>query len=345
MIRILTLLALSTLTLASEKTEKCILDTPDGLKKSLRENFSELAEKGYKPCSEKVSWMGGSYKSIDSRYSLPSKINDKEFRTCAETSDPAEKVLYVLNELGVFEAKKSDKKEEKIYDGGFIYYVMRNEEQIDKLKKHKWLKYDESKLPIDKVEEYRTQKAIEFYKSKSKKYSRYYELKKDDPKAKLALFNLVLSKADSVTGIKTSGDYKERPITKEEALSLVEERLKKKPKLQKDKEALINHIVMKCKYTEYEDLRVKRCYQNEDDKTSVYHFSLVSKQNKYLISYGASQPDNDIILTFEFKGIRYYLYDSGYETYSFFLMFSVDGKVYFIDLPKKCDYFDTIPFS
>ncbi len=59
MIRILTLLTLSTLTLASEKTEKCILDTPDGLKKSLVENFSELAEKGYKPCSENCAYSSG----------------------------------------------------------------------------------------------------------------------------------------------------------------------------------------------------------------------------------------------------------------------------------------------
>ncbi len=344
-LKVLILLSLSTLTLASEKTEKCILDTPDGLKKSLLEKFSELAEKGYKPCSEKVSWMGGDHEGIDSRYSLPSKINDKEFRTCAEASDPAEKVLYVLNKLGVFEAKKLDKNGEKVYNGDAVYSDARDKMRFGELKKNKWLKIDESKLINDKGFEYRTQKAIEFRKSKSKKYSRYYELKKDDPKAKIALYNLVLSSADGISGIKTPKDYKERPITKEEALSTVEERFKKKPKLQKDKEVLINLIVMKCKYTEYEDLRVKRCYQNEDDKTSVYHFSLVSKQNKDLISYGSSQPDNNIILTFEFKGIRYYLYESGYDTYSFSLMFSVDGKVYFIDLPKKCDYFDTIPFS
>ena len=344
MIRILTLLTLSTLTLASEKTEKCILDTPDGLKKSLLENFSELAEKGYKPCSEKVSWMGGDHEGIDSRYSLPSKIGDKEYRTCAEASDPPEKVLYVLNELGVFEAKKSDKKEEKIYDGGFIYYVVRSEEQIEKLKKHKWLKFDESKLPDDKVYEYRTQKAIEFYKNESKKYSRYYELKKDDPKAKIALYNLVLSSADGISGIKTPKDYKERPITKEEARELIIDNITRYSMSFEGIEESVKRKIENCKVTDYEDLKHAKCYSKKtpDELISA---QLVSKENKYLTLDDSSYGIWKLPFTFEFKGIRYYLYIGAYEGYTFLLKFSVDGKVYSIVLPRKCEYFDVYPVS
>ncbi len=290
--------------------------------------------------------MGGDFEGIDSRYSLPSKISDKEFRTCVENADPVEKVLYVLNEKGLFEAQRIDKKAEKVYNGDFMYSFLGGPEAKEVLKKNKWLKYDESKVPRDKLNEYKVQKAIELYKSKSKKYSRYYELKKDDPKAKLALFNLVLSSSDGISGIKTPQDYKERPITKEEALSLVEEHIAKAPALVKHKEKMVSDTIADCKFIEYEDFRVEKCYQqNEYDQAVVSDISLVSKQNKYLISYGRSQPDNDILLTFEFKGIRYYLYDIGYETYSFLLMFFVDGEVYFIDLPKKCDYFDSIPVS
>ena len=51
------LLTLSTLSLANEKTEKCIIDTPDGLESSLVE-YLELEEKGYKPCSKKFLGWG-----------------------------------------------------------------------------------------------------------------------------------------------------------------------------------------------------------------------------------------------------------------------------------------------
>ncbi|MEE2671970.1 MAG: hypothetical protein VYA54_09675 [Bdellovibrionota bacterium] len=344
MIRILTLLTLSTLTLASENSEKCILDTPDGLKKSLVENFSELAEKGYKPCSEKVSWMGGDHEGIDSRYSLPSKINDREFRTCAEATDPAEKVLYVLNELGVFEARRVDKKEEKIYDGDFVYYVVRNEEQIEKLKKHKWLKFDESKLPDDKVYEYRTQKAIEYYKSKSKKYSRYYELKKDDPKAKIALYNLVLSSSDGISGIKTSQDYKERPMTKGEARELTLDYRTHYSMSPDGIEESVERKIANCKVTEYEDLKHVKCYDKESHNELI-SAQLVSKENKYLTWNSRSYGIWDFPFTFKFKGVRYYLYIGGYEGYTFFLYFSIAGKVYYIRLPRKCNYFDVYPVS
>ena len=345
-LKVLILLSLSTLTLASEKTEKCILDTPDGLKKSLLEKFSELAEKGYKPCSEKVSWMGGDHEGIDSRYSLPSKINDKEFRTCAEASDPAEKVLYVLNKLGVFEAKKLDKNGEKVYNGDAVYSDARDKMRFGELKKNKWLKIDESKLINDKGFEYRTQKAIEFYKSKSKKYSRYYELKKDDPKAKIALYNLVLSSADGISGIKTPKDYKERSITKEEALSLVEEHIAKAPALVKHKEKMIRNTITDCKFIDYEDFRIQKCYQqNEYDQAIVYDISIVSKENKYLTWYVGGHDEFEIPFSFTFKGIRYHLYVKGYEGYRFSLMFSVNGKVYSIRVPRKCEYFDVYPVS
>ncbi len=345
MIRILILLFLSTLTLANEKTEKCILDTPDGLVNSLRSSSSaELLKKGYKPCSEKVSWMGGDHEGIDSRYSLPSKINDKEFRTCAEAKDPIEKVLYVLNEKGLFEARRVDKKEEKIYDGDFIYRVVRNEEQIKELKRHKWLKYDESKVPRDKLYEYKVQKAIEFYRHKSKKYSRYYELKKDDPKAKIALYNLVLSSSDGISGIKTSQDYKERPITKEEATKLSLETGARYSMSREGIEELIEFKIANCKITEYEDMKHEKCYDKKAP-SGLSSAQLVLKDNKYLTWHDSSYGIWELPLTFEFKGIRYYLYVGAYESYSFLLKFFVDGKDYSIVLPRKCDYFDVWPVS
>ena len=343
MIRILILLFLSTLTLANEKTEKCILDTPDGLESSLVE-YLELEEKGYKPCSEKVSWMGGDHEGIDSRYSLPSKINDKEFRTCAETTNPVEKVLYVLNEKGLFEARRVNKKAEKIYYGGFINYVVRNEEQIKELKRHKWLKYDESKVPRDKLYEYKVQKAIEFYRHKSKKYSRYYELKKDDPKAKIALYNLVLSSSDGISGIKTSQDYKERPITKEEATKLSLETGARYSMSREGIEELIEFKIANCKITEYEDMKHEKCYDKKAP-SGLSSAQLVSKENKYLTWNDPSYGIWDFPFTFKFKGIRYYLYIGGYEGYTFFLYFSIAGKVYYIRLPRKCNYFDVYPVS
>ena len=304
---VLLLLFLSILTLANEKTEKCILDTPDGLEESLYEKISELKEKGYKPCSEKVSWMGGDFEGIDSRLSLPSKISDRGFRTCAEATDPAEKVLYVLNELGVFEARRVDRKKEKVYNGEFVYYILNGTEKIEKLKKQKWLNYDESKLPKDKIYEYKMQKAIEYYKHKSTKYSSYYELKKDDPKAKIALYNLVLSSSDGISGIKTPQDYKERPMTKGEARELTLDYRTHYSMSPDGIEESVERKITNCKVTEYEDLKHVKSYSKKTPGL-LLSAQLVSKENKYLTWNDRSYGIWDFPFTFEFKGIRYYLY-------------------------------------
>ena len=109
-------------------------------------------------------------------------------------------------------------------------------------------------------------------------------------------------------------------------------------------EESVKRKIENCKVTDYEDLKHAKCYSKKtpDELISA---QLVSKENKYLTLDDSSYGIWKLPFTFEFKGIRYYLYIGAYEGYTFLLKFSVDGKVYSIVLPRKCEYFDVYPVS